>query len=74
MLESSKADKRDFMAFLSADFAVLRAGEGCIVGNVVSVDGGVMLWCGIFGCCRYGMQVTMAPVDPTSLNYPLNIN
>lgn len=31
------------MAFRSADFAVLRAGEGCIADEEVDVEGGAML-------------------------------
>lgn len=43
MLEGWRVDRRIFMAFRSADFAVLRAGGGCIVDEEVDVEGGAML-------------------------------
>lgn len=41
MLEGWRVDRRAFIAFRSADFAVLRAGEGDIADD--EVKGGVML-------------------------------
>lgn len=45
MLEGWRVDRRAFIAFRSADFAVLRAGEGAIADD--EVEGGVMLWWGL---------------------------
>jgi hypothetical protein len=43
MLDVWRVDRRAFITFRSADFAVLREGEGCIADEEVDVEGGVML-------------------------------
>lgn len=43
MLDGCRVERRAFITFRSADFAVLREGEGCIADEEVNVEGRVML-------------------------------
>jgi hypothetical protein len=67
MLEGWRVDRRVFMAFRSADFAVLRVGEACIADEEFDVEGGAML------CRNMRMTQLWPQTDSRRLCYILEI-
>lgn len=51
------------MAFRSADFAVLRTGEGCMVDEGMEVDGGVIIWWSIMTSARSKLSAVSPELD-----------